>query len=235
MALSVRVPWSRQSACVLVFGMLTMFRQDAWAVECKGMPAPALRVGAVHEDIRHDPDIAFADLARIAKEIGDDAHPLLGVSSSEVGYQVEIETAVEESGKATHCAFPVSVEVRLGVISRSIRIVREARDDACLYALAMDHHRHHAEVDDRTLDELTPRIADQIRASLLHLKPTVRSTRITAEAAAKAEVVALVRNAGRALHLALLDAKHAVDTPEELSRLRHECEGRGSSLGKRPI
>lgn len=133
-----------------------------------------------------------------------------------------------------YCARAIRVHVDFGLADRHIRVAREARADACLHALALDHHMTHAKTEDQALSDVAPSIVDRIRADLAVIEPVAAKSALAAQAAVKAGIEAIVERATWMLHLALIRVREEVDSPEELTRLRESCDGRALMLSKTP-
>jgi len=220
---------------LLAFAAVAASTPRAAAEECRRPPQPELRFRAVRQAVGQGPDISLRELQRVVGDATAAIHPLLGVSASKAAFDLQVTSATEDTADGRVCAYAVTVDVKLGVIDRLFRVVAETRADACLVALAIEHHQRHFAADDQALDVVAPVVADRIGAELVTLGKVTGDSAASAEAALKASIERLVRAASSLLHVAMEEAGGTVDIAEALAELRGACGGRARSMLLTPL
>ena len=151
----------------------------------------------------------------------DAAHRHLGVTTSRVEWQSEMEARVEAaSGRV--CARPERVAISLRHVEHSVRIARELPRGGCLFRETEAHERRHVAVNRATLRRAAAEVEAAARAwagSAVGLGATEQSA------------VAALRDGPRRAIAPAVDAMQAardaghreIDRPEEYRRLGSVC------------
>jgi hypothetical protein len=146
--------------------------------------------------------------------------PLLGMLGSSFGTALVVDPNIFAIGTNRFCATPHHVKLRIGYFERTIFIAKEAQSDACLLKEIRDHELNHARIDDEVLDAYVPILTDQIRAAVAQVNPLPAATADIAETTLAADIGARVSDLVQALKQERNRRQAALDSPEELTRLR---------------
>ena len=149
------------------------------------------------------------------------AHRHLGVTTSRVEWQSEMEARVESaSGRA--CARPERVAISLRHVEHSVRIARELPRGGCLFRETEAHERRHVAVNRATLR----RAAAEVEAAARNWAASAVGRGATEQSAVAALRDGLRRAIAPAMDAmqAARDAGHQdIDRPEEYRRLGSVC------------
>lgn len=183
-------------------------------------PEPTLDLGSGMEALR-----AEDGAARNA------AYRHLGVTTSRVDWQSEVEARVESSsGRA--CARPERVSIRLRHAEHSVRVARELPRGGCLFRETEAHERRHVSVNRATLR----RTAAEVEAAARNWAASALGRGATEQSALASLQEGLRRAIAPAMDAmqAARDAAHReIDRPEEYQRLGRVCPDEQRALGER--
>jgi hypothetical protein len=173
-------------------------------------PEPSLDTGAGREALR-----AEDATPRSA------AHRHLGVTTSRVEWQSEVEARIERaSGLA--CARPERVSITLRHAEHSVRIARELPRAGCLFRETEAHERRHVAVNRATLR----RAAAEMEAAAQRWAASAAGRGATEQAAMaelQAGLRAAIAPAMDAMQASRDTAHREIDRPEEYARLGRVC------------
>jgi hypothetical protein len=211
-------------AAVLFFACVIM--SAAAAAGACPLARPEIQVDADHGEVQEVSDVTLTELARIAGEQAvPPPHRLLGAYSRTIGIGLRIEDAVVEAGGG-RCTVPQVVYVRLALMDRAVHLPRDFADDPCLLDLSRGHERRHAHADDALFDRLIARYPEDLRTRFavlaLEPAPSVAAARLRMTVAARSVVE---QQLDSYQYAQASRAGEAVDTPEEVARLRESCGG----------
>ena len=149
------------------------------------------------------------------------AYRHLGVTTSRVEWQSEVEARIEKSGGQV-CARPERVSITLRHAEHSVRIARELSHGGCLFRETEAHEQRHVAVNRATL-----------RRAAAELEAAARSwaASATGRGAAEQSAMAALQAGLRAAIAPAMDAMQAardaqhreIDRPEEYQRLGRVC------------
>lgn len=171
-------------------------------------------------------DSSLKELERLARAAGRDAHlPLRAVYISNVLFGANIKV---EGGAQPPCAVARSIDVRIVISHRTIRVARELKDKACLLAAATTHAAGHARHEEETLLAARDEIASNLREQLRQV--TTAETEMEAEQRLARTVSAQIN-----ADLARLDADGSaaaktIDSIDALARLKTACPDEQADL-----
>ena len=173
-------------------------------------PEPSLELGSGMEAFRAE------DATRRGA-----AYRHLGVTTSRVEWQSEVEAAIEKSSGRV-CARPERVSITLRHPEHSVRIARELPRGGCLFRETEAHEQRHVSVNRATLR----RAAAELEAAARSWAATAvgrGATEQSAMAALQAGLRTAIAPALEAMQAAR-DAQHReIDRPEEYQRLGRVC------------
>jgi len=147
----------------------------------------------------------------------------LGLTTSRVEWQSEIETRYREAGGVV-CAVPARLALSLVQTEHLVRVARELPEGGCLYREVLAHERRHVAVNRRTLRVA----ADRARGAATAWAARAEGRGPTLEAA----MAGLQQGLKRALEPSLAAMRRAreaghrgIDSASEYERLARVCPG----------
>jgi hypothetical protein len=186
-------------------------------------PAPAtVRVDLASTSIQVSTDVGLNELRQAS---GHQPGPIVGAYRVTIGYAADVDGRVQEVGQGRYCATPQYVILRVQ-LEKMIYVPQEFVGDECLSALAHEHEGRHAEAQSVALEKVRPRLLSAVN------KVIGRSSRDAAASGAEAlavftkEIQSAVEEELDQIDAERAQLNAAVDTPDELDRLSHACQGR---------
>jgi hypothetical protein len=213
-------------AAIATAEMLLAFsvRGDAEPLHCT-MPTPAnVRVDISDARIRVSTEITLEEMRQAAA--GRHSGPIVGAYRLTIKYAVDIDGTVQEIGQGHYyCLTPQYIILRVK-LEKTVFVPHEFASDDCLSTLSLEHERKHAQAQDQALENLQPRLVSAL-SSLIGRNPR-DATASGAEAleAFTKEVQSEVEHLLDKIDEERAQFNAAVDTPDELDRLRYACDGR---------
>ncbi|MDQ2744998.1 MAG: hypothetical protein M3Z66_22265 [Chloroflexota bacterium] len=159
-------------------------------------------------------DLTFEQIAALAQRHGQLLrHPPYGFYLGRIRYQFAIH---EGPDTPQGCAPEFHVIADMALIDRHIEIASDLKRDACLFQIALQHYRSHAEADQHAFDEFAATVPARIQAALAGMieTPLRKDTFGRTWASAFDKVMPILDRARE-------DAKTAVDSSSEVDRLTH--------------
>jgi hypothetical protein len=207
---------------------------SAWAngncLACS-TPAPVtIRIDVSRAPVRVEADIGLRELRELAA--GRHPGPIVGAYIGTLGYAAEIDNTTREAAPGRFCTTPHYIILHLR-LDRTIYIPREFAGDDCLWALAREHEMKHVAAEDEALDQLSSAPESALRAAVGRNPSDPTPSRMKALAGLTIGIQAAIERVLDQMDTERRQLDGAVDTPAELERLEHACEGRALPPGRR--
>lgn len=204
---------------------------QALALACPKVHEVDVTVTPVHGEISRNTSVGVAEIHRLAgPEVTARHYPLLGMALAKVVFGVEANADLSEGDDGSFCPTAEKIDVHLGFAGRVLFVAREASADACVEREVLAHEVRHAGVDDKALDAFILKLSRQLHDAMLSMTPAAAAsagaarTNVATAAAAQLNIFMRQFDAHReSLHRAL-------DSREELDKLRTACGGRAQTL-----
>jgi hypothetical protein len=210
-------------AAALAFLVSSSRWSDAEVLRCD-MPMPkTVRVDLADSPMRLSTEISLKEMRQAAA--GRHPGPIVGAYRLTIGYAADIDGTVQEVGPGRYCPTPQYVILRAQV-ERVIYVPREFAADDCLSALSRSHEEKHAQAQDGALENLQTRLLTAVNSVISQSPRDARASGADALAAFTKALQASVEELLNKIEAERARLNGAVDTPDELDRLRRACQGR---------
>lgn len=221
------------AAVILRLLSLSIAAHGAFAADCAVTDKFSLEIRPVTGRVREDYSMTAADIGRAAGPVRAARHyPLLGMVDYLFLSVLSVTADVVEGDDGLSCAIPRRISIRIGY-EPVIIVAKEAAADECLRTQVVAHEMKHIAADNANLRHFARTTVKLLRLSIMHLQ--VRPS-ITPDLARR-DLYGAVRTRFDDLLPSLAydaeQAQKAVDTPQELRRLRRACDGKGTRLVER--
>lgn len=203
----------------------------AQEIECPNAQDVAVRVTALHGEVSRNSSLGLEEIRRLAgPETAARHQPLLGMIGAAVAVRIVTDVSISDGGDRRSCAVPKAINVDVGFADRVAFVAREAAANACLHQAVLSHELRHARLDNQALDVFVPALSQRLREVAQSMRPARASNPDEARSNVQERVEAAVdtlmdvfKANRRALHRAL-------DSRNELDRIRTACDGHGIEL-----
>jgi hypothetical protein len=214
------------SLCFTVILAWPIFWQSAEATEaqCRQPETFELRIVPVHGEVKYDLTKSLREIQRSAgPEIAEKHYPLFGmaVQGFGVGYVVQISTMPH--GDQLLCPILDGVEVRIGLVDRTVFIAKEVIAIDCLYNEALRHQLRHVHLEDEALEAFLPGFTRELRRALIELLSQPQKDAKPAKEKLRDAVETVTTSLLAPLNKERSWRREEVESAEELDRIRNAC------------
>lgn len=225
---SCMIPQSAKRMALIFVCSWCIYPRAVVAAPCQvSTPAIAVTVDVSVTELGEAVDTSRDELDRLATAAGKEDHrPVFGLYTAVIAYEVHLKSQVQRLGSVLFCAAPTDVRIVLKLTDRMIHLAHETSSNACLYDVARDHARLHAQADERALREKAPALLATLRAALPGIPLSTAESEHAAESQTAASVTAQIEKELSSVDQLRKKLSETIDSPSELTRLHNKCSMR---------
>ena len=186
---------------------------------------------AVQTEIANSPARTSTEIGlnqmRQAATVAGHLGPIVGAYRLTKKYWADIDSSVKRLAEGAFCSTPHYINLHVQV-ERTLYIPSEFASDDCLSKLARDHEGKHAQAQDKVIDQLRPGLESAINSAMRRAPRSPAGSETLASATLNQEIAGAIDGVLNRFETERAELNAAVDTPDELNRVKRACEGRAN-------